>query len=272
MHPNKFMDRLRGGETLLGLAHMYPAAGIVEGMSPGWDFIWVDAQHGEMSYDAVLRSLWACAAAGVESLLRVPGHEPGIVAPLADLSPSAVMVPMVNTAEEARQVVSMLRFPPQGTRSYGGRRLIDLYGREGYRTRELGIVVQIETPRAVENAAAIAAVEGVDALFFGPDDMKAGLGLPINAVVTETPVLRDAMRKTADAARAAGKFLGCVAVNPTAVTMSREMGYQIMVGGGDSALLNPASQARLKELRGALAGAETPAPSGAAKSDSLYGR
>jgi 2-keto-3-deoxy-L-rhamnonate aldolase RhmA len=193
----------------------------------------------------------------VASLVRVPGHEYGILGPIADLDPTAIMVPMVNTLEQAQEVVRGLRFPPLGERSFGGRRMIDHHGREYYHTRELMVVAQIETLEAVENAEKIAAVDGIDALFFSPDDMKVGMGLPINTVPAEHPRLREAMEHTARAARAAGKAVAGVAVSPEAVQAARSMGYQMFAAGADVAFLRMAAAARLAELRD-VAGPETP--------------
>jgi 4-hydroxy-2-oxoheptanedioate aldolase len=162
------------------------------------------------------------------------------------------MVPMVNDAEQAKAVVNALRFAPLGARSYGGRRVIDVGGRMYYKEQELLIVAQVETAESVANSAAIIATKGIDVLFFGPDDMKTQLGLPINTPITESQELREGMAKVARAAKDAGKFAGCVAGNPAALLMSVEMGYQLIVGGGDIVFLRDGSARKIEELRNAL--------------------
>jgi 4-hydroxy-2-oxoheptanedioate aldolase len=256
MRPNPLFDHLRAGKVALGLCNMYPASGIIEGMCPGWDFVWIDGQHGEMDYAACLHAVQAARGAGVETLIRVPGHDHRDLGTLADLGPSALMVPMVDSPEQAELIVQGTRFPPRGNRSYGARRAIDLDGREYYQ-RELMVVAQIETLEAVDAAAEIAAVDGIDALFFGPDDMKLRMGIPVNTPVTDHPRLREALAQTAAAAAAAGIFAGTVAPSAAAAEMVTELGYRILVGGGDIAFLRALAAGRLDELRSATDSAQT---------------
>ena len=252
MSENLFFERLRAGGTFLGLGFMYPAPGIIEGMGNGWDFIWIDGQHGQISYDTALAAVQVCRGAGLETLLRVPGQADHILGTFADLAPSAIMVPMVNTAAQAVSIVDSICFPPLGSRSYGGRRVIDLYGRGYYRDRETMIVAQIETLEAAENAEAIIQTEGIDALFFGPDDMKARMDIPINTPPVENEKLLQAMEHTAKVARAAGKFAGTVATTPQQAPLLIDMGYQILVGGGDIAFLRKGSSEQLGKMRKAI--------------------
>ncbi len=254
MRSNVLFEKLRAGQIALGLANMYPAAGIVEGMCRGWDFVWIDGQHGQFGYDSMLHAQRAAEAIGVDTLLRVPTHDHGLLGLFADLSPSAVMVPMVNTPEQAANVVNALRFPPLGMRSYGGRRVIDLDGREFYLERDLLVVAQIETLEAVEHVDAIAATDGIDALFFGPDDMKVQMQIPVNTPIVENDALLEALHRTADSARKVGKFAGTVTPAPDALAKAKEMGYQLLVGGGDIAFLRVAAAERLSQLRSVIDG------------------
>ena len=250
MVKNGIRQLLEQDQVLLGLATMYPASGIIEGMCKGWDFVWVDGQHGEYSYDSVLHACQAASGMGIDVLLRVPSHDSSLVPVYADLAPSAIMAPMVETAEQARHVVRALHFPPLGARSYGGRRVVDLHGREFHLENNVVFVSQIETEESVENAAEIAAVEGVDVLFFGPDDMRVQMGLPINTPLAENKRLRGAMERTAKAARDAKKHCGCVIGDETTLRMALDMGYQLIVGGGDIVFLRNEAQRRRELFRG----------------------
>ncbi|MCC7350882.1 MAG: hypothetical protein IT446_09955 [Phycisphaerales bacterium] len=245
-------ERLAQGQTLLGLNHMYPGAGIVEGMCPGWDFIWIDTQHGQMSYDATLASVRTAHHMGLETIVRPPSHEATILGIMADLAPSGLMVPMVNSVQDAQRTVRAVHFPPLGDRSYGGRRPIDLHGREYYRNNPVFVLAQIETLEAVEAAEQIIATDGIDGLFFGPDDMKVRMGLPIDTSVMENARLQEAMRHTAAAAKKVGKFAGGIAATVASLHLCRQMGYQILIGGGDVMFLRASAAAKLAELRGAL--------------------
>lgn len=252
MRPNRLLEKLRAGQVVTGLVNTYPASGIIEGMCPGWDFVWIDGQHGEMSYQAVLHAMQTADGVNTATIVRVPGHEPGILGPYADLAPDAIMVPMVNTREEAAAIVRALRFPPKGARSYGGRRIIDLGGRNFYREHELMILAQIETVEAVGNAAAIAGTDGIDGLFFGPDDMKCQLAIPIDTAMVEEPRLLAALRQTGRAAAAAGKICGTVAANPAAVRASLDVGCRLLAAGADSAFLRQGSFATREWIRGVI--------------------
>ena len=252
MSQNVLLDKLRAGEVALGVGLMYPAAGILECIAPAFDWTWIDGQHGEFSYDSVLQAVWVSAAIRVASVVRVPSHEFGILGRYADTCPAGIMIPMVNDAEQAKNVASALRLAPAGSRSYGGRRVVDLGGRMYYKEQELIVIAQVETMESVRNAPAVIATPGIDVLFFGPDDMKTQLGLPINTPITESKELREGMAKTAKAAKEAGKFSGCVAGTPAALQMAVDMGYQLIVGGGDILFLREGSAKKIEELRNAL--------------------
>jgi len=193
-------------------------------------------------------------ACGLPPIPRVPGHAYDIIGPVMDMRPAGIMVPMVDTPEQARQVVQATRFPPLGNRSFGGRRLIDLEGRDFFRTvnQDTLLLAQIETPKAVENASAIAAIDGVDVLFFGADDLKVRLGIPINTPVTDSGELTRALERVARDARAAGKFAGCVATNGKTLALAVSLGYRLIAGGHDVYFLREATNAKLQELHRAL--------------------
>lgn len=252
MNQHRFLERLRKGEVLLGVCQSYATPAMVELVARGWDVIWLDGQHGHLTYESALAMIQAAGAVGVETLLRIYTHDRDTIAWHCDLAPSALMIPMVNTPEEADAIVRAMRFPPRGARSYGGRRPIDIYGREYYRQLPLGCVVQIETVAAVERAHEIAAVDGVDMLFFGPDDMKVSLKLPINTPVDESPQLQEMMRRTAAAARQAGKFAAAVAVNGKTAKMAVDMGFQLLIGGSEVMFIRSTAPKVLAELRTAL--------------------
>lgn len=245
-------ERLGAGETILGFANTFPATGIVELMCKDVDLAWIDCQHGQIDYMAALDAVRAADRVGILSMVRVPTHDPLLLGTYADLSPSALMIPMVETVEQARSVARALTFPPLGNRSFGGRRPIDIHGLGFYRTHQPLIVAQIETLESVACAEAIAAVEGIDVLFFGPDDMKLRMGIPVETSPLDHPELLDAMRRTAKIARAAGKWSGTTAANGKAARAARDMGYQMLMCGADAQFLRLLPPQRLAEVRDAL--------------------
>ncbi len=251
MPVNQFLQVLRDGKVLIGLSCGYTDPTIIESICKGFNFVWIDAQHGIVNESSTLGAIRAATGIGVQSMVRTPGQNPDVLLRFADQVPSALMVPMVNTAAEARAVVEALRFPPKGRRSYGARRAGDLYGRKYYVETELAVVVQIETAEALSNLEAIAATDGIDLLFLGPDDMKLSMGLP-----EDTPMTHDALdaafRAVAEAARAAGKYAGCIAPTEKGARAAVEAGYQLVVGGGDTLFLRNGAAAALGMMRGVV--------------------
>lgn len=243
-------ELVQRGQSPFGLALCYNCPGIVERVGRDWDWIWVDAQHGQFSYDDVVSAVRAVEVVGGRAVLRAPGKSAEWLGLYADLAPAGIMVPMVNNADEARDVVKALRFPPLGERSYGSRRAGDLYGPRYYSELDLFVMAQIETVEAVENAPAIAAVEGIDCLFFGANDVKLAMGLPQEIPIAEAPQVHAAMQRAADGARAAGKSAGCVAVGESAIRLSLDMGYQLLASGADQLFLREGSVAALRTARG----------------------
>ena len=249
---NKLVEKLEKGIPVIGLNNSCPAANIVERMCRGWDFVWIDAQHGQHSYESVLNAIRAAGTIGIDTVLRVPGHEYGILGPYADTASSAIMVPMVDTRQQAADIVDALRFPPLGKRSYGGRRMIDMYGRSYFKDRKLLVIAQIETLEAVENVDEIIGTDGIDMIFFGPDDMKVRMDIDIDAPVFGNEQLLGAMKSVAKAAKSAGKYAGCVAASPDILNVSYDMGYRLFMCGGDMGFIRSAADKRLSEIRGAL--------------------
>ncbi|MBT3379265.1 MAG: hypothetical protein HN742_01130 [Lentisphaerae bacterium] len=253
MSAPQLTQRLNDGDVLLGVAQTLPSPGILESMlCPGWDFVWIDGQHGQFDYHELLNSVRTADLMGIETIVRVPGHDYGTLGLHADMGPAAIMVPMVNSAAIARSVVSALRFPPLGSRSFGGRRPCDVFGKGYHQTHEPCILAQIETAEGLANAGDIAAEPGVGMLFFGPADMKLSMGLPLEAPVDETPELQDAMVRIAEAAAKAGKLAGCICQTPDALKAARALDYRLIAGGADVLFIRQGTADRLADLRQAL--------------------
>ena len=237
----------------LGLGHMYPAAGIVERIGRDWDWIWIDGQHGQLGYSDIVAAVRASDVIGRPSVVRVPGLEYGAIGRALDTATDGVMIPMVEDADQAREAARAAKFPPLGERSYGGRRPVDLYGR-GYANadREQPLLIcQIESDAGLRNVAAIAAVEGVDALFFGPDDMALRAGLPMDQPRPEG-YFTDALKAVAEAAASHGKLAGAVFPTPAAASEGIQLGYRMLVCTGDVPLLAVGSNEKAQAFRQCL--------------------
>ena len=241
-------------KPLPGFCSMYPAPGIIERIGQDWDWCWIDTQHGEWGMHDAVQAVRACNLAGIFALVRVPGQDPATIGRILDTACHAVMVPMVENREQAEAVVRAARFAPQGHRSYGGRRPIDLYGRAYAHSDQPQplVVCQIESPEALEQADAIAATDGVDALFFGPDDMALARGMPMDQP-RPAGCFDAEMAAVAAAAQRHGKIAGGVFGTSAALTQALALGYRLVACTGDVPLLASNSQAAARSCRAAMA-------------------
>ena len=231
-------EQLQKKDLLLGFCLMYPAPGIIERVGRDWDWIWIDGQHGQLDFDSILQCVRACELVGKPSVVRVPSHDYGPIGLALDTCTSGIMVPMINTSEQAGAIVNAAKFPPLGLRSYGGRRPIDIFGRSYSQNanKDILLIAQIETDEGLRNVDEIASVPGIDALFFGPDDMAMQLALPMDQP-RKVDFFKSAMEKMANAAQKAGKIAGTVTASPEMLDMAAKMGYKLCIGTGDVALL-----------------------------------
>ncbi len=227
----------------LGICIMYPSAGIIERIGADWDWIWIDWQHGELDYISILELVRACDLISVPAVIRVPDQSYGSIGLALDTGASGVMVPMVNNVEDAKNIVKAAKFPPSGNRSFGSRRLIDLYGRSYAHTAndDTTLIAQIENSEGLENVERIAAVDGIDAIFFGPDDFAMEKGIPMDNQRKPDLFARE-MERVVKAASSAGKLAGTVAASPEMLDMAFDMGYRLFVCASDVGLIAAASE------------------------------
>jgi 4-hydroxy-2-oxoheptanedioate aldolase len=249
-----FRAALAAGAPQIGLCVQYPAPGIVERIGGDWDWVWIDGQHGELAYPDVLGMVRVCDLVGRPALVRVAGHEPGPIGLALDTLPAGVIVPCVDTPEQARSIVNAAKFPPLGGRSYGARRAIDRQGRAFSDTAndDSLLVVQIESPQAIENVDAIAALPGVDALFLGPDDIMLRRGYSMTTPRSRETLGND-MEAVAAACRRHGKIGAMVAVSEEMLRLCLEMGFTLLCGGAEVGFLANGSKQAATQARGIVA-------------------
>ncbi|HBY58414.1 MAG TPA: hypothetical protein DEH78_01245 [Solibacterales bacterium] len=178
-----FKQQLRGGAPKMGLFLNAHSPTVTEQLAhSGYDWLLVDTQHGPMGYEKLSAMLCAVTSGGGVSMVRVGGYSDraGIQQAL-DLGADGVLVPYINTAEEARQAVSCARYPTAGTRSvYFPQRSTNKAGLLGYvgnANANVIVALQVETASCIRNMAEIAAVPGVDILFLGQNDLCMSMGL-----------------------------------------------------------------------------------------------
>jgi 4-hydroxy-2-oxoheptanedioate aldolase len=178
-----FKKELLDGGPKLGLFLNSHSPTVAEQLAhSGYDWLLVDTQHGPMGYEKLSAMLSGITNGGAKSLVRVGGYSdrPGIQQAL-DLGADGVLIPYINTAEEARQAVSCTKYPTTGTRSvYFPQRSMNKAGLLGYAgsaNNNLIVALQVETADCIKNIAEIAAVPGVDILFLGQNDLCMSMGL-----------------------------------------------------------------------------------------------
>lgn len=179
----EFKKQLREGIPKIGLFLNSHSPTVADQMAhSGYDWLLVDSQHGPMGFDTLSTMLGAISNGGAKSLVRVAGyHDRGGIQQTLDLGGDGVLVPYINTAEEARQAVSCCKYPTAGTRSvYFPQRSMNKAGLLGYAgaaNDNTIVALQVETADCIKNIDEIAAVPGVDILFLGQNDLCMSMGL-----------------------------------------------------------------------------------------------
>ena len=154
---------------------------VVEALAQaGFDWMMLDCEHAPRSLSTCLHELRILEASPTFPLVRVAWNDPVLLKQVLDIGADNIMVPMVNSAEEAQQAVRSVHYPPRGQRGAASGIRASRYGRDNktyFPDANPFLIVQIETQRALQNLKAIAETEGVDAVFFGPTDLSADMGL-----------------------------------------------------------------------------------------------
>jgi 2-keto-3-deoxy-L-rhamnonate aldolase RhmA len=254
--PNKVKERLEKGELALGLglrqARTMDTGRILAACD--FDFAFIDMEHGAMTVDFAAQLSVACHDAGVTPLVRVPGYEHYHATRILDAGGMGIVFPHVDTAEHARQLVSYCKYPPMGHRSVAGSppqlgfRAMPLAEAAEIVNQQTMVVIMVETPTAIENAEAIAAVEGVDVVLIGSNDLMMEMGKPQQF---GGPELEEAMKTVVAACRKHGKHPGFGGVYDEDNSRKFiELGMRFILSGGDLALLMAGGRARTGFLRG----------------------
>lgn len=245
-----FRARLRAGETLLGTMLTMPLASVGEILSDaGFDWLFVDGEHGPLTTPDLMSILQAVGHR-TPCLVRVPAAGEVAIKQVLDLGADGIIVPQVNTAAEAAQIVQWARYAPAGSRGVGlarahgyGRRFQEYVETANDRTV---VVVQAEHIRAVENIEAIVQVPGVDAIMLGPYDLSASMG-KIGRI--DDPDVVAAIDRITTVCRAAKMPLGCFGVTTAAVQKFIEQGYTLITAGVDTLFLAQAAGQMLKAIQ-----------------------
>ncbi len=235
MRPSRVLKKLRAGEVVSCFNVHFDAQVSEIASMAGFDCVWIDNEHMGRDYSEIQAHIWAAKSHDMDVMVRVPrGSYSDYIKPL-ELDATGIMVPHIMNIEDARKVVQMTRFHPIGRRPLdggnadGGYTSIDYADYLPQANKERFVIVQIEDPEPLEDLDAIAALDGIDMLFFGPADFSQGIGAPGE---WDHPKLIETRKRVAEVATRHGKFAGI----PGSIENIDElvgMGYRFIAIGAD---------------------------------------
>jgi 2-keto-3-deoxy-L-rhamnonate aldolase RhmA len=252
---NVAKERLQAGELALGIGlRQARTVDIGKAMkTAGYDFLFIDMEHNSMSIDTAAQISVAAQDAGITPLVRVPGPEPFHASRALDAGAQGVVVPHVDTPEVAAAMVAQCRYPPDGRRSVtAALPQLDFASHPAAEwtaaiNRATLLVLMIESPQAVNEIDAIAAVPGYDVLLVGTNDLCLEMGIP---GALDHPRLVDALERIVAACRAHGKYPGLGGVyEPTLMARYVALGFRFIQTGTDLSLLMAAARERAAAAR-----------------------
>lgn len=257
-YANQVKRQLAAGQLALGMvlrqARTVDIASIAK--TCGYDWISIDMEHTSLDLDTAAQMAHASLAVGVTPIVRVPGQEHYHASRLLDCGAQGIIMPHVDTAEDARRLVSHCRYPPVGRRSLASVQpqlaFASVPAEAAMRQvdDELLVIAMLESPEAIANADAIAAVPGVDVLHIGTGDLCAEMGISGRF---DDPKVEQAYREVTNACRGHGKHAGMAGIHDPALAQKFiGFGVRFVAGGTDLNFLMAGARERTKLLRGLL--------------------
>ena len=252
---NAAKARLKKNELSIGIGiRLVRNVDIVKVMkAAGFDWLFIDLEHGSMSIETACEISIAAQDSGIAPIVRVPYGELAMATRVLDGGALGIVIPHVDTAEGAKEIADRLRYPPRGHRSVGGGQAQFDYAPMplGEMTKQSDdntlITVMIETPKAVENADAIAAVPGIDCLLVGSSDLSMEMGIPGD---TGNPKVQAAVDKVIAACKKHGKWPGMGgAYTEELLKIYTDKGMKLLLAGNDLPMLTGAARAHQAKVR-----------------------
>jgi len=254
MKRNNVKKRWDEGQTVLNGWLSVASAFTAEIMAEqGYDALTIDLQHGFVGYEQATHMLQAMRASGIAPLVRVPWLEPGMIMKALDAGAWGIICPMVNTAEQARTLVSCVRYPPTGSRSFGPTRAVISAGADygQFADEQVVCLAMIETAEAVENIESIVATPGLDGVYIGPADLTLGLtGRKYRTGFDrDEPEIIEAIKHILVTAHRAGKKAGLHNGTAAYAAQAAEWGFDLVTVSNDVQLLRSAASASVAQFR-----------------------
>ncbi|MEX1348828.1 MAG: aldolase/citrate lyase family protein [Desulfobacterales bacterium] len=233
-------DKILRGDLMYSIGAQLGSSLTVEMISnAGFDWTWIDCEHGSGDYSELVYQLQVARLGNSPPVVRISWNMPWLFKRVLDLGAAGIMVPYVNTAAEAEEAVQSMHYQPEGVRGVAGsppcagfaQQFDDYFAQAN---DNLTLMVQIETAQAVENAASIAAVSGVDVLFVGPLDLSVNLGIPKDF---RNPRFEACLDTVVEGCRKHGKAPGILTPTLDFLPSWIDRGFTVFIVGSDGTLL-----------------------------------
>lgn len=248
-----FARRVRARDAIVGYWVVLDSPVATERIARlGYDYVCFDAQHGLLDYKGLLAGLTAVDAGGESvGLVRVASNDPFFIGQSLDAGAAGIIVPLVNTAEDAARAVASAKYPPLGVRSYGPMRSALRVGPTPADSNEATVVLaMIETPQGLENVEAIASTPGIDGLYIGPSDLRIAVGGASTTDASVDEAFEAAVERIDQAAEAAGITAGFHTASGQVAAQRLAQGFTFVTVSSDLVHLELAAKAHLEVARG----------------------
>ncbi|MBI3666152.1 MAG: aldolase [Acidobacteria bacterium] len=253
MQTNTIKQKLKAGGRVLGTCITdYTSPEIVTIFkAAGLEFFFIDTEHSVPSYRDIQTLVRAGRGAGVIPLVRVTQSEYFLIARLLDVGAMGIIAPRTASVEEARRIVTSMKFTPEGNRGYGLRGIVNDYQYAGARAemdsanRETMVILQVENTECLDAVFDIAATPGVDALMIGPFDLSISLGIPGQF---DDPIFWKAFGRVVEACHKAGIAPGIHVGNATQLKKAAGRGARFLVCGSDASVLLAGYRSIVEEM------------------------
>jgi 4-hydroxy-2-oxoheptanedioate aldolase len=256
MRPNRIRELWEADQPVLNGWLAIPHSFSAEVMAhQGFDSVTMDLQHGMIDYSDAPPILAAISTTSSMPMCRVPWNDPALLMKMLDAGCYGVICPMVNSVEEAQRLVEATRYPPIGQRSFGPIRA-SLYGGSDYGQKAnetVVILAMVETRAALESVEQIVAVEGLDGVYVGPNDLALSLGLHAH-FDSEEPLMLEALDRIIQAARSQGKQAGIHCGSVSYAKRMIEQGFRLVTVGSDARFISQGATQVLQDFRSDASG------------------
>lgn len=251
VRPNTVKQRLKQGESIINgwLGIPSPLSAEVVGLA-GFDAVTVDMQHGMIGFDAALPMLQALSATPAIPLVRVPANQGPLIMSVLDAGAYGVICPMISTQAQAQAFVSACRYPPKGERSFGPSRAFLYGGSDYYQHADETILTlaMIETQEGLDNVDDILAVDALDGVFIGPNDLSLALGQTPSSE-PDAEIVVKAIAHILARTQAHGKIPGIFCSSGQAAAMRLAQGFQFVVPGNEMTHLKQAASQAVEQAK-----------------------